>query len=77
MLLGQYNSEAILRKHVERFGVTIEDGTELVGLKQYPDHVDAVLVNRVGGTEKTETVSCHWLVGADGAKGTGSRPNAS
>lgn len=76
VLLGQYNTEAILRKHIEGFGVTVEYGTELVSLKQYPDHVDAVLVNKAGGTDKSETVACHWLVGSDGAKGMGSRPIA-
>ena len=69
MLLGQYNTETILRKHIERFGVHVEYGTELVSLKQYEDHVDAVLVNKVDSADKTETVTCNWLVGADGAKG--------
>ncbi|KZT68269.1 hypothetical protein DAEQUDRAFT_728082 [Daedalea quercina L-15889] len=69
MLLGQYNSEAILRSHIERLGGKIESGTGLLGIEQHPDRVDATLVTKVGETEKTETVACHYLVGADGAKG--------
>ena len=70
MLLGQYNTEAILRKHIERLGGTVEYGTELRSFEQHPDHVDAVLVKTVGDMEETEHVTAHWLVGSDGAKGT-------
>ena len=67
VLLGQYNTEAILRKHIERLGGTVEYGTELRSFEQHPDHVDAVLMKKIGDTE--ETVAAHWLVGSDGAKG--------
>ena len=68
-LLGQYNTEAILRKHFERLGGTVEYGTALTTFEQYPDRVDAVLTKKVGDSEEMEKVSCHFLVGADGAKG--------
>ena len=69
VLLGQYNTEAILRKHIERLGGTVEYGTELRGLKQHSDFVEAELVTKVGdGTEKVETVTSHWLVGSDGGR---------
>ncbi|KZT68267.1 monooxygenase [Daedalea quercina L-15889] len=68
-LLGQYNTEAILRSHIERLGGTVEYGTELHSFEQHPDRVDATLVTKIGDTEKTETVACHYLVGSDGAKG--------
>lgn len=68
-LLGQYNTEAILRKHIEQLGGTVEYGTALTTFEQHLDRVDAVLTKKVGDTEKTETVSCHVLVGADGGKG--------
>lgn len=69
MLLGQYNSEGILRKHIERYGGTIEFGTELRSFTQHADSVEAVLAKKVGDAEKLETVTCHWLVGSDGARG--------
>ncbi|KZT67147.1 monooxygenase [Daedalea quercina L-15889] len=68
-LLGQYNTEAILRSHIERLGGTVEYGTELRFFEQHPDHVEAELFTNVGETEKTETVACHYLVGSDGARG--------
>ncbi|KZT65328.1 monooxygenase [Daedalea quercina L-15889] len=69
MLLGQYNTEAILRSHIERLGGTVEYGTELRRFENYSDRVEATLVRRDGESEETETVACHYLVGADGAKG--------
>ena len=68
VLLGQYNTEAILRRHIERLGGTVEYGTELRSLKQHPDFVEAELVTKVGDTEKVETVTSHWLVGSDGGR---------
>ncbi|TFY64717.1 hypothetical protein EVJ58_g2424, partial [Rhodofomes roseus] len=68
-LLGQYNTEAILRSHIERLGGTVEYGTELRGFAQHPDRVEAVLATKDGEAEKTETVVARWLVGSDGARG--------
>ena len=69
LLLGQYNTEAILRRHIERFGGTVEYSTELRTFTQHPDRVEAVLATKVGDKERLETVSCHWLVGSDGTRG--------
>ena len=69
-VLGQYNTEAILREHIERLGGGVEFGTELRSFEQRQDRVDAVLVTRVEGEEVTESVTCRWLVGADGPEGT-------
>lgn len=55
VLLGQYNTEAILRRQIARLGGAVEYGTELRSLKQHPDFVEAGLVTKVGDTEKTET----------------------
>ncbi|KAH9913060.1 monooxygenase [Fomitopsis serialis] len=68
-LLGQYNTEAILRAHIERLGGTVEYGTELRSFEQHPNHVEATLVTKNGEKEKTETLTSHWLVGTDGARG--------
>ncbi|TFY56076.1 hypothetical protein EVJ58_g7861 [Rhodofomes roseus] len=68
-MLGQYNTEAILRSHIERLGGSVEYGTELRSFVQHPDRVEAVLATKDGETEKTETVVAHWIVGSDGARG--------
>ncbi|KAH9907123.1 FAD binding domain-containing protein [Fomitopsis serialis] len=69
-LLGQDNTEAILRSHIERLGGTVEYGTELRSFEQHSDRVVALLATKEGELDKTETVVCHWLVGSDGARGT-------
>ncbi|EPS95859.1 hypothetical protein FOMPIDRAFT_142547 [Fomitopsis schrenkii] len=69
LLLGQYNTEAILRKHIERLGGVVEYGTELRSFTQHADSVEAVVATKAGDAEKLETVFCHWLVGSDGTKG--------
>ena len=58
--------EDLLRSAIERLGGTVEYGTELRGFEQHPDRVDAVLLTAEG---QPELISCHWLVGADGAEG--------
>ncbi|TFY54307.1 hypothetical protein EVJ58_g8943 [Rhodofomes roseus] len=67
-LLGQYNTEAILRSHIERLGGKVEYGTELRSFVQYPDRVEALLATKNGEAEKIETVVTHWLVGSDGGR---------
>jgi 2,4-dichlorophenol 6-monooxygenase len=47
-------------------GVQLSFSTELLSLQQYPDHVEAVLVDRTSGVESV--VRCRYLVGADGAR---------
>lgn len=54
---------------LDRFGVQVELGTELVGLEQNPEHVVARVVKHDGDNKKEETVTCAWLVGTDGGKG--------
>jgi 2-polyprenyl-6-methoxyphenol hydroxylase-like FAD-dependent oxidoreductase len=66
MNLGQEGHEAILRKHLEKYGVKVELGTELVSFTQDNDKVDVVLKKVENGNE--EKVSVKWLVGADGAR---------
>ncbi|KAH9843686.1 monooxygenase [Rhodofomes roseus] len=67
-MLGQYNTEAILRSHIERLGGSVEYGTELRSFVQYHDRVEALLATKNGEAEKTETVVTHWLVGSDGGR---------
>lgn len=68
-MLGQYNTEAILRKHIQQLGGVVEYSTELHSFTQNAESVQAVVAAKVGDTKRLETVSCNWLVGADGARG--------
>ncbi|KZT05394.1 monooxygenase [Laetiporus sulphureus 93-53] len=70
LALGQDNAEAILRSHIERLGCQVEFGTELRDFEQFADRVDAHVVKRQGDAKIQETISSHWLVGTDGARGT-------
>ncbi|KAH9910479.1 monooxygenase [Fomitopsis serialis] len=67
--LGQENSEAILRAHLAKYDCSVELGTALRDFEQHTDHVVAHIVKKDGEIEKTETVTCHFLVGTDGGRG--------
>ncbi|MFF2083743.1 FAD-dependent monooxygenase [Nocardia sp. NPDC058176] len=62
-VLGQSQTEAVLRHRLEEFGVQVESGTELIGFVQDDDGVTATLASDDG----SETVRAAYLVGADGA----------
>ncbi|MFD4351715.1 FAD-dependent monooxygenase [Nocardia sp. NPDC058518] len=64
--LPQYETERILRRHLESLGTRIERGVRLVGFTQDADGVDAVL----DGPEGEHTVRARYLVGCDGAHST-------
>ncbi|EMD32551.1 hypothetical protein CERSUDRAFT_118603 [Gelatoporia subvermispora B] len=66
-ILGQEHTQSILRSHLAKFDCQVELATELVGFEQHQDHVVAQIRNVQDGS--TETVTCRWLVGTDGAKG--------
>ncbi|KAH9944586.1 monooxygenase [Amylocystis lapponica] len=68
-MLGQESVEAILRSHLEKLGVHVEDGTRLQTFDQHSDHVIAHTVKEDAGEEKDHDITCHWLVGTDGARG--------
>ncbi|OCH86094.1 hypothetical protein OBBRIDRAFT_814754 [Obba rivulosa] len=67
VILGQEHTETILRSHLAKHGCDVELGAELISFEQHPDHVTAQVRKVQDGS--TETVTCHWLVGTDGAKG--------
>ncbi|EPT00345.1 hypothetical protein FOMPIDRAFT_1060350 [Fomitopsis schrenkii] len=64
----QYHNEAIMRAHLAKYGITVELGTEIIGLEQFKDRVEATIKKTVDGKEEIETSSYRWLVGADGGK---------
>ncbi|MGW6619695.1 FAD-dependent monooxygenase [Nocardia sp. NPDC055002] len=64
--LPQYETERILRQHLESLGTRVERGVRLVGFTQDEDGVAAVLA----GPEGEHTVRARYLVGCDGAHST-------
>ncbi|KAF8550669.1 hypothetical protein OG21DRAFT_383284 [Imleria badia] len=69
MFLGQPTLEGILRSHLEKYGCSVELGTELVSFEDDGERVLAKLVKRKDGEEIPETFEASYLIGADGAKG--------
>lgn len=65
-MLGQSQTEGILRDRLAALGVRVEQGTALTGFVQDGDGVTATLVR--DGVE--ETVRAAYLVGADGGRST-------
>ena len=67
--IPQYQTEGILRSHLEKYGYPVELATELVSFQQYDDRVEATIKkSSPDGKETTETKSYRWLVGADGGR---------
>jgi 2-polyprenyl-6-methoxyphenol hydroxylase-like FAD-dependent oxidoreductase len=69
--LGQESTEMLLRRRLfERFGLTVEFGTELLDFEQSADQVTAHLCTiKTEGSESTEeTVTVQYLVGTDGGR---------
>ncbi|MFE2374917.1 FAD-dependent monooxygenase [Streptomyces sp. NPDC059398] len=62
-ILGQSQTEAVLRDRLAAFGASVELNTELIGFEQDPDGVTAHL-------STGETVRVAYLVGADGGRST-------
>ncbi|MGX1807113.1 FAD-dependent monooxygenase [Nocardia sp. NPDC055321] len=65
-VLGQSDTERLLRERLAEFGVRVELGTELTDFTADADGVSATLVR--GG--ESETVRADYLVGADGGRST-------
>lgn len=71
MVLGQDRVEDIIRRHIhDRFGVSVELGTELLKFVQNEECVTAHLRNIVAFQDSAadETVEVKYLVGADGGR---------
>ena len=67
LVIGQTETEAVLRDAVARLGVEVEWGVRLAGFEQDADGVRARLTG-ADGTE--EHVDADWLVGCDGGHST-------
>jgi 2-polyprenyl-6-methoxyphenol hydroxylase-like FAD-dependent oxidoreductase len=57
-----------LRKHLAKFNVNVELGTELTSFDQDVNGVFARVVRHENGDHHHETISARWLVGAEGGK---------
>jgi 3-(3-hydroxy-phenyl)propionate hydroxylase len=64
LLLPQNETEALLEHRLNRYGIVVERGTELVGCEQSEDEV-SVRLRRADGT--FESAQFPWLIGCDGA----------
>ncbi|WP_405461050.1 FAD-dependent monooxygenase [Streptomyces sp. NBC_00101] len=62
--LPQYETERILTEHLERYGTTVERGTELVSFVQDGGGVWSSVVTETG---RTRDLRSRYLVGCDGA----------
>jgi 2-polyprenyl-6-methoxyphenol hydroxylase-like FAD-dependent oxidoreductase len=65
--LPQYETERVLARHLGRFGIEVERGTSLSGVKPKEDGV-AVRLTRGDGTG--ETARFRYVIGCDGAHST-------
>ncbi|MDQ4119510.1 MAG: FAD-dependent monooxygenase, partial [Actinomycetota bacterium] len=63
----QQETERLLRRHLESFGVHVEQSTELTGLRQSQDDVEVTLRRPDGSTEREHA---RYVVGCDGARST-------
>ncbi|KAH8110165.1 FAD binding domain-containing protein [Phellopilus nigrolimitatus] len=68
VMLGQWRHQAILRKHIEALGGTVELGTALVGIEQDESGATAEIVRTVDGVQIEEKTKYAYIVGADGAR---------
>ncbi|WP_411129221.1 FAD-dependent monooxygenase [Streptomyces sp. x-19] len=66
IMLAQHHTEAVLRKRLADYGVTVELGTSLTHYTQTDDEVIAT----VQQTSRTEQFSARYLVGCDGGRST-------
>lgn len=67
LILGQDDNERLLGQSLVQSGITIEWNTELVGLSQAGDRVDARISQPDGSMREITT---GWVAGCDGARST-------
>ena len=65
LILGQEDNELLLGESLSRWGPAVEWNTELVGMTQYPDRVDAKIRLPDGSIQEFSTV---WVAGCDGVR---------
>lgn len=65
--IAQYNTEKILIEKLQKLGMRVDRGTELIDIEQHDNEAIATLRCSSGRIEK---VTCRWIVGCDGGKST-------
>lgn len=65
LMLGQDDNERIMGDKLREWGVSVQWNTELVGLEQQSDHVEAAIKQSDGTLRK---ISAAWVAGCDGAR---------
>ncbi|HVE48849.1 MAG TPA: FAD-dependent monooxygenase [Casimicrobiaceae bacterium] len=65
LMLGQDDNEAILGARLADWDMAVQWNTELIAMKQHPDHVEATL-RQQDGTRRT--VDAAYVAGCDGAR---------
>ncbi|KAF9467086.1 FAD binding domain-containing protein [Collybia nuda] len=65
----QFRLEAVFRKELEKYGVTVELDHELLNFEKTSSIVRARIRVKSNGEESLEEINASFLVGADGAKG--------
>ncbi len=64
LMLGQDDNERIMGERLRDWGIDVQWNTELVGLEQHADHVEATLRTPQGATR---TISAAYVAGCDGS----------
>ena len=64
LMVPQFHTQLVLDRHLERLGVDVERGVELVGLAQEGDGMRATVRH---GADREETIWAPYVVGCDGA----------
>src|SRR5688572_28412704 len=65
LMLGQDDNEHIMGEKLAELGVAVQWNTELTGLTQHGDHVEATIKLPDGGHR---TMRAEWLAGCDGSR---------
>ena len=67
LIVHQGKTEEILEKHLEKNGVEVERGKELLEFEEKENGIEAIVQNSNG---KKETIHTQYLIGCDGAHST-------
>ena len=65
LMLGQDDNERIMGEHLRNWGMAVQWNTELIAIKQEPDHVAATLREADGSTR---TIRAAYVAGCDGGR---------
>ncbi|MGH6611786.1 MAG: FAD-dependent monooxygenase, partial [Burkholderiaceae bacterium] len=64
LMLGQDDNELIMGEKLRDYGIAVQWNTELTGIEQHSDHVEATLKS----DGKTRTVTATYVAGCDGSR---------